>query len=340
MLVLAAFAVAMVLTPVSAMAQGQQPTAKPQAGWLNNANGWIVEGTGQADPGCTGNIVMTQEGKDNQSFRTFAAAQEARGSDRATYWCEPAAQAGETQVDDTTDTDATDQGATTGAKAGTEFSFTVNEDLTAAETDLIQESPWANWVAGISPIVFSEKEGVLNVLTLSKLDFKGLDGGVTIALEPWRAGCGKVLPQTQDDDCNVGKAFLFSTPEGAVDWLIANEWWEGSLWYRDDLTVTGTEPNITCVAALNAPGKAINYVPGQYFCPDGIPDPSWVVEGMFAYPPVAKALNDARTQYSQLQEEAQQLQAEKAQLERELAELRALRDTFCASNPTADACTD
>jgi len=285
------------LTPSAAQAQG----ATPPTGWAANQVGWQVSGTGLNDPGCPGvyaldiNHVITR-------YSSFEAAESFRNGRAATYWCEPV----KLEVSPSAQDEPATPAAGAGAQPGETIAVVALTDMSPSEKAYAANFDWDLFFQGGQAFVFSEDGAVKNVGRFSALSFDPLPKGVFVVHEPWRAGCGKTLPnspQSTDDDCNVQGDFLFSAPDSADEWLKSNNWTNGSVWFRPGET-TREEGLKVCNASLVPAGTAMNVAMDKdnvwQVCPDGFNDPDWVVTGMMNYQPVAKAINEARSLVAEL----------------------------------------
>lgn len=322
---------------LSAVVPFSVANAAPSApsGWCNGGIAWQIKANETAiDPGCGSGMIAVDLGKGlgaDQLPRkaTFAEAQALRSSSEGTYWFEPSQAAVPAKEAATPAAPAADDGA----NAGDTIAIIAVAPLSKEDLAAVNNTDWEQWLSGASPIVFSNGRGTINVGgvsatglgTLGRIDVKNMNG-VIVVLEPWRSGCGSTLAtggnQAEDPDCNPGAAWLFTewsndAKTGAVDWLQANGWPEGTLWFRpNDTAVNGTK---TCVAALVPPGTALNHVPGKSFCPEGFSDPQWVLDAMGA----GQTINITA-------DVEKQLATRISNLEREVDGYRSRLKTFCA----------
>jgi hypothetical protein len=282
--------------------QAQASVTAPR-NWCVGGVAWQVVGSNVQDPGCFGVYALDIEGVVVR-YGSFKVAEEARGTRAATYWFEPAATAA--------------QGAQQPAR---------QQDM--ASNVMVN---WNQWCSGTSPIVFSNAEGALNVGTLANV-VPSCGGGTIVVLEPWRPGCQP--PHNSNVNCNVGKAWLFSSWLDAISWLDANQWTEGSLWYRPAETVPVSAYE-TCVKWLVPSGTAINTVVGAADPCEGLEPPPWIVSTVTN--PVSAA---APVTNSPVEERLARVEQSVDEVKKEVSGLQALfTKILCIVNPDDDLCAD
>lgn len=110
---------------------------------------------------------------------------------------------------------------------------------------------WGPVCANVESLAFSNANAVQNINTLAQLN-PPCGAGVWWVNAPWRPGCegADVQAFLRNPNCNYPYQYGFNNwgnaNSGAIGWLHANNWPEGSFWFEANSRVTSGEPTLRC----------------------------------------------------------------------------------------------